>query len=374
MRFIREHLFYVILMAATLVVGIVAVGYYLTSDVGKRLASRTRVSKSLVDLSRRKNKVSEKTIEDLQSRIDALVRAAEKDAEESVAFNKQNLGLIKLNVGAAVPRDAWPFDEKLYNDLGLHFVFIKEYTRALNEMLAQPPLKRTRMATRDELQQEEIRLREQFKEKARAQAALSMQVKKAKQGMIFIEDDAVDRVFTNETKARPPRLWEAQVNLWVTQEILQAIIATNQEVSDERVKAGVGSAETNVLNSAIKRLVRINVNESFVGGLTAMGFGGGKKVDGLTGRTSTQDYAVIRYRFTVVMPTRHVERLLRNLMMRNYHTVVNLEIGQIGQQKTHYYGTEPVMMVGVHAEMLLLTKWVRPLMPPEVQARLPATR
>ncbi|HUS90338.1 MAG TPA: hypothetical protein VM695_00765 [Phycisphaerae bacterium] len=376
MRFIRENLFIVVLLGATVVVGGVAVGYYLTlrGELNSKLRKRTGLSGSLARLAGPSQvKVSEEFVQAQQRRIDALMASAKKDSDDGINFNRRNLPMIKLNVGAAMPRDAFPIDEKLYSDLGLNYVFIKEYTRTLDEMFASPALRRTSLATRDELQQEEARLQETYKDKARAKAIESMKVKKAQQGLIYIDtEEAADRVFTSrDTRAQPDQLWRAQVNLWVTGEILRVIAETNRQLLEQHVKAGLDPNQGSVLNSAVKRLVKININEA-VGGAVGGAFGGGtRQATGLTGRANTADYAVFTYRITVIMPTGQVDRLMNNLMSQNYHTVTNIQIGPIPRERNYYYGPEPVMMVGIDGEMLLLTKWIRPLMPPDVAAKLP---
>jgi hypothetical protein len=125
--------------------------------------------------------------------------------------------------------------------------------------------------------------------------------------------------------------------------------------------------------------------------------------------SSCRDYDVIRYNFTVVMAPRHLLALQRNLMARNLHTI--LKVDMVAPEKApamqaagapaaaaasspvatmagrYYYGPEAVMQITVSAQLLLLTAWDRgtwdseknawspqypPLMPVEALRLLPA--
>ena len=82
---------------------------------------------------------------------------------------------------------------------------------------------------------------------------------------------------------------------------------------------------------------------------------------GLTGRSTTSDYDVVRYTLEVVMPTTQIPALVRNLAKRNFHTVLrqNLLVQVDEQGDLYYYGTRPVMRVVIEGELLLLADWVR---------------
>ena len=368
MRFIRENLFFVLLICLTLAIGAAGLAWYFASGVGDRLNSRRGVSKGLLRLSRRSEKISEQTVHDHEARIAALRAAAKKDTQDSILLNRKNLPVLQLNNR----QPAFPFDAQAYS-LGLDLVFIQQYGRTLNDMISpqRTDLRRTATATRKERDQEKALLTEQYKEKAEEAAIRSMKIKKAQAGLVFIEDAAMDRYFTRENKAPGARLWEAQVNLWVTEEVLQAIIAANRELAAERKAKGIGSKNHDVTTSAVKRLVKLNITEAFEAPSSGMMGGRSRRVT-LTHRGTTAEHALIRYRFRVIMPSRHVPRLLRNLMVANYHTVVDVAMAALpAKGDGYYYGVEPVMDVDIVGELLLVTDWIRPLMPPDVQKALP---
>ena len=85
---------------------------------------------------------------------------------------------------------------------------------------------------------------------------------KARRGAVYVDPCAMDMVFT-EASPNPPvvGLWQAQLNLWVTSDIIAAINATNEEAF---AKARWAGPAADVLTAAVKRLARIDINENYV--------------------------------------------------------------------------------------------------------------
>ena len=365
MRFVRENLFYVILAAVVVIGGGVAAFYYLSSDIGKTLQSRTSVSSQLRDLADQPLKADPNAVKAMEARISQLTKANEADLEACKNFNKVNLPILKLPTSAVSEINAFPVDPARYRDQGLYFIFIKQYTKVLDQMISplRDGLKPTTSPTPEEVLAEQNKLAEKFKEPgvANEKAFQSVKLHKAEQGLIYIEPSALDRVFTAETSASEDKLWEAQVNLWLTDEIIRAIIATNRQWIAERQAQGAAGRQPTVLDSAVKRLESIKISASFTP------FSTGQRTRLLLGQRETcPQYAVVPYKFVVVMPTRHIRRLTSALETQNYHTVTNINLSPEVQQAAtggYYYGIEPVMRVQVDGEMLLLADWIRDLMP-----------
>jgi hypothetical protein len=188
----------------------------------------------------------------------------------------------------------------------------------------------------------------------------------------------------------------AQVGLWVQRDIVEAIAKTNEQASDPRQKGVPGSA--------VKRLVRTQVDGyALKGGGRSGGLGGypgaspaggtgGVDLTYLTGanrNTPAQNEPyltrrhcdklrdVVHYEFTVVLPARHLVALQKNLLKRNYHTVLSVKVDQPGSVQTappgagrggswqptgedmFYYGPDPVVQVTVTGELQLMTDWTR---------------
>ena len=91
----------------------------------------------------------------------------------------------------------------------------------------------------------------------------------------------------------------------------------------------------------------------------------------LTQRVCTEEYDVIHYRFTVVMPLRHLPLLEENLMQGGNHTVLGISITEMGSESRsnvkgsgsfndlYYYGTDPVVRITLVGEVLFLSAWER---------------
>jgi hypothetical protein len=374
MRFLREQVFYVILISLTVLIGGAAMAFYVTSDIGTKVKNRQAVSAALYTLSRRPEKINQQAVDDLKTRNEAYQAAAKKAVAESVEFNRKNLKVLLLHVEGSEPKPAFPIDVRTFSEKGLTFEFIRQYNRSLDELVAmgRKDLGRTVRATQEEIAEQKQAMKEKWKDQADAKAVDYMRVRKARDGKVYIDDSALKRYFApNQTTAQFFQLWESQVNLWITQEVLQAIAATNQDLFDWRKAQGVGSAEESVLTSAVKRLEKLEIREAFAPALRGAA-GGAAGVSGVGGRGTTDQYGVIRYSFAVVMPPRHVERLLRTLELQNYHIAVVTAMNDIPlrDRGDYYYGVEPVMKVDIDAEMLLLMEWARSKLPDEVKAKL----
>jgi hypothetical protein len=362
MRFVRENLFYVILAAVAVLGSGVAIFYYLSSDIGKTLLSRTSVSDQLRQWANQPLKADPNAVAAMKARIERLNEANKADLQECLKFNRENLPVMKLRPEGRTVEEipAFPINQQQYNDLGLYYTCIKQYTTVLNQMVApqRNGLWPTSPPTNEDITAEHNKLAEKFKDPAvaTAKATQSAVLKKATGGLIYIDPTALDRFFTAETTALPERLWEAQVNLWVTDEIIRAIIATNRQWIDQQ-HAENPKLKPSVLNSAVKRLESIKITPAFTAPQT------GSARQSLTQRESCPQYAVVPYKFTVIMPTRHLRRLIGAMESQNYQIVTDISLSPPTAKGGYYYGIEPVMSVRIDGEMLLLADGIRDLMP-----------
>jgi len=228
-------------------------------------------------------------------------------------------------------------------------------------------------------------------------------------GCMYVPERPLGRVFLQAVdEAREERLWMAQVELWVTTDIVEAIVQTVREGFESEE---VPVTKRNVRSAWIKRLVKINVgNHYFTSGSNVFsepgvteeesdekrpgwGYGGpplpgrtpdftypggmlpgrfspvpmptgmeGDKAQNLTGRVTCPDYDLVHYRFTVIMPIEHLFALERNLMLRNLHTILNVRMKEptyTDPEDLHYYGDVPVMEVTFDCEQVMFSAWTR---------------
>ena len=262
-------------------------------------------------------------------------------------------------------------------------------------------------------------------EKSEARLALGrLIIQKAGAGDIYADEGSLYKALYSADQKYPfGELWRAQVSLWVLEDITAAIRETNRlgraadwDDAKKRAKAK-GSEETakpilaGVPGAAVKRLLSTNVHgyvikaggsdglsavtadgmpfDRGVGAAGAAGPGGLSYLGGtsqvtppaLTRRGCGKLYDVVHYDFTVIIPARHLHLLYEQLMLRNFHTIIDdhvVQLGVIGRQTGpgrglnvgggaavaaneahYYYGPEPVVQVTVTGELLLLTEWHR---------------
>ena len=273
-------------------------------------------------------------------------------------------------------------------------------------------------------------------EQAMAIALENMRYRQARAGQVYAASDSFDDVFPLRdivSYIEPAKIWQAQVGLWVQGDIVEALARTIEETMD---KQGLAGSDRNVLNSPIRRLEKIELiwdpsqisagrsatdagrSPGFMPGMPGMpgampaapsrtrGRTRQKSAPEeklpvpatLTRNTDNKMLNVANYKFTVLMPTRYLPALERNLLKQNYHIILNEEIvpPSRAEVKTrasataapaedmYYYGTEPLCRVTVTGQLLLLADWVRgswdeehggwtrlPLMPVEVLETLP---
>jgi len=339
--------------------------------------------------------------------VDMCIRWNRRTCEPFVLTFNTDRGLRSI--------PAFPVDRRLYQQYDLTFTAAKVYRRELRRLLAS--LKPATPYTQDELEKEralwEKKLREDWQrkedrrlraaeegepegeiaiaaegegeggiaeapaeappmaEQALAMAQKALLVKHAKDAMIYAEYPTSLDVLLPGPELEAPRIgqiWLAQVNYWITRDIIEAIRKTN-EASARFLRKG---QKLNLLNAAVKELVNIDINERYLrsepettarrrGRRTSRHKKKQEEVpDVLTQRGPCAQYDVVHYSFTVVMPMRFINLLERNLMRRNYHTILAVHAEQAPRLTAQrYYGTDPVMTVKLQGELLLLTAWTR---------------
>ena len=314
MRFLRENLFHVALIAATVILcgGLAAWGLGIAGDNDRIQNEREGLASQLKGF--KSSPINEKAIEAERKQVQETNDRARRVAEKEIARNGGRYKLLVLPVwegGKKIgDQPAFPINKKMYEERQLRYHFTVEYRKKLNELLAT--LKPTMAPTSDEVeravQQEEEKLLLEDARKQRledrgvettgetppapvagaattdaAAAAVTPGTKsgrgrsigdiagergtqraivwKANEGLIYADREALDSVFTVERPdATNSELWEAQLNLWIHGDILAAIAKTARE-SLKDTKGNV--KEPTVINSAIKRLEMVRVDRGY---------------------------------------------------------------------------------------------------------------
>lgn len=481
MRFLKNNIFYVGLVLAMVLIGgaILLLRRGLAKENDESQQKRQAAVAAVASLAH-KPLVNQQVLDALKYAVTRDRQEGREVAEQSARWNRMAYNLLELpkyegdrKVGT-VP--AFPIDAELYDRHALRFHFAREYNRQLAASLGKlnaiaPPSDeeiavavlraedRLRQAAKREADRREAlesretppeagRMRapgpdamglrprgvpgpdtsfversggsaERFRggEQAKQEGFAAAVTAKAQTGLIYaVVENLNPAIAPSETGADDKKLFSAQVGLWITRDILEAIRLTIRD--SLRTPDGKVLAAT-VLNSAVKRLVTLDVDEDFVvgpagsgaamvadtttaparrkpkkrralpmgrrglgngrpmsaygtGPYSAAGAGGGRSAPGgggkpgaaqatLTRRVSNPRYDVKHYSFTVIMDNRYVPLLGKHLMARNFHTILASTFEEVepDESEGYYYGTSPVMKVTIEGELLLLTAWER---------------
>jgi hypothetical protein len=177
----------------------------------------------------------------------------------------------------------------------------------------------------------------------------------------------------------PTIIFNAQVGLWIQEDVVLAIAAANK-----------GAA--NVMESAVKRLVKIDLPDEMFRPLQA-------SPDGMmptanadptqamqpnyllspTGRVSNGVYDVVPFTLKMDVDAERLPMVLQELSRNRFITVLSVNIATAPVDKAlleaagYLYGDKPAIQVELTCEALLLRKWTEPLMPKIVKQMLGIT-
>lgn len=361
MKFLRENIFYVILVGGALaLIGLLmAVSTSISGSVQVELDKRQVSADALAMLRKPVSKemvsAKERQLKDMQDKAKAL-------RDLSVKWNKEDFKVLMLPVDdGSVP--AFPIKAKLYEEeaLGARLteVYVSEYDALINS------LKPTDLLTEKDVQGQVALRKTEFSQaltpppdpdkQALEDGRIMAMLKTARAGTVYVtKGESLSMVFrAYQAQATPQDVWAAQVNLWITRDIIQAINKTNEDAMKH-----LPDDQKNVINAAVKRLVKAEIDkEAFFG-----------EAESLTQRVTGPMNDVYRYTFTVVMPTRYLLAFQENLMRQNYHTILNVDMSQTTDRDKCYYGPDPVMEVTIRGELILLSAWTRGTWDPEKKA------
>ena len=180
------------------------------------------------------------------------------------------------------------------------------------------------------------------------------------------------------------QLWEAQMELWIQQDIVAAIADANE----------VTNSETNVLTAPVKRLISIEVIPGYIGfhtrgglfneaaqlGQTGMypppmagmtGSADEPQSDnfyvGPTGRVSNALYDVRQVRLNVIVDFQQLPKLFESIRRTNFMTVVDVMVEDedeyLALQEGFFYGPADVVHASLLIETIWLRQWTVPFMP-----------
>lgn len=260
---------------------------------------------------------------------------------------------------------------------------------------------------------------------AEIEAFQAIRVQQASRGVVFAKTDVLDVMFPREkaVPVSPQNIYDSWVSFNIQANVIKAINTTNQQAFDAQKTP---KDNRNVTTAAIKRLYKIQVKPRKVSKTqaspTTIRRPGRRRIvptvlvepraDSLTGARTDKIGSVVQYAFSVLMRTSDLPLLEKALIHENYHVILSEEItphfdssligfeqvfvgdrdetslrGKKDQEDKdesyYYYGTDPVRVVTILAEIRMLSGWTRgtwdektekwniaPLMPIEVLKEL----
>lgn len=200
-------------------------------------------------------------------------------------------------------------------------------------------------------------------------------------------------------------IWIAQLGMWIQQDIVAAIVQTNDRFGRREADKSLP-----VTGAVVKRVVRIDIPPEYVtlrgklpisataaptpfvrGYGRGGGGGGGGDQDTAadetatissrnyayspTGRVCNPLYDVMHFTVVLDIDANEMDRFLSALVERRFITILSADVKAVDQKKAYelglVYGSSPVVQLTLKCEALFLREWTvgprRVLMPREVQ-------
>jgi hypothetical protein len=204
-----------------------------------------------------------------------------------------------------------------------------------------------------------------------------MELERAKQFSIYMEPDAVPYDTTIGIGAgKPPpeagQIWDAQLGMWIIDDITNAIARINKQYSDPDSPGG--PPDDIILHSPIKRIEKLQNIAQIVGpngGDLTAGVGGPTPAEltvSATGRVSNALYDAYRFDLILAVDADKLPQILRELQLDQFITVLNVQILEVVDPAVaavagYRYGDKPVVRIEIDGEDLLMKNWTADLLP-----------
>jgi hypothetical protein len=210
-------------------------------------------------------------------------------------------------------------------------------------------------------------------------AVYRARVSKAKSILCYYDATSfhVSPIAYQEDAPTPEDMWEAQVGLWIQEDVVKAIAKLNQEAA-ERVTEGEACVE----QVPVKRLVALRVlgyDVPKLGRLTFPAAGGDVQLSGvggpsLTGRKCNDQYDVVRFVVRVVIDQRDVLQLIDRISRVNFYQCLGVDYEAVDRDAAinqgYFYGTDPVVTATLEFEGYMAREVYEELMPPVIRKLL----
>ncbi len=184
-------------------------------------------------------------------------------------------------------------------------------------------------------------------------AAFLASIERARSISMYLDADALGQHALKD-QSEPPtpeQIWQAQMSLWIQQDIVTALARVNERAAAELTKAGHADRVW-VAYLPVKRLQKLAIAHR-------LGRGGGLntlKTDfapSFRSLNNSESMFVVPMQLVVVVDVRAVPELLRELARINFYTPINVTMEAMPPdpiQQPFVYGPEPVARVQIDFE------------------------
>lgn len=235
-------------------------------------------------------------------------------------------------------------------------------------------------------------------EEERAALPLQMKIDRSMRFSMYYSNDRSFDYHPGIPKVDDPQypdiidVWIAQLSLWIQQDIVNAIVETNN--------AGDPSKPHNVDNSIVKRLWGIDIRKEYFTktGITSISNAIQIQADpkntaaqlppiedptapitkqyglSITGRICNPVYDVMQFTLKTDVDARYFPVFMANLTRNRFITILKADVKAVDREKTqangYVYGKAPVVQLILKCEAVFFRDWTKPMMPVGVQKML----
>lgn len=295
MRFLRDNLFYVVLVIATVILcgGLLVLASGYNEDFENELDTRRKLYRDITGR-QRSEPINEAIIDRTRENI-SLVMKDVRDAETmNVTWASDNFEIPVLALPNKKKIPVLPYNRKLWseNQSYLSNKFVSYYTNRLQDLLTPDGelkmLKPAPLPTVEEIEEQKqeqlkklIRIqrmqegvgsgesatggaderkeRKSLEEQAQQWAVSTVRLQKAREGVIYADYQSLAPLYNTDAvvnRLSPAQVWRMNLDLWIKEEVVGAIADTINDVMNDRK---LPETERHVINSPVKRLFTVKL-------------------------------------------------------------------------------------------------------------------
>ncbi|MFO0973591.1 MAG: hypothetical protein U1A27_09155 [Phycisphaerae bacterium] len=187
----------------------------------------------------------------------------------------------------------------------------------------------------------------------RQDAAFVAALRRAKQIWMYVEPTAIGiHALANGDDAPPAdQIWQAQMSLWIQQDIATALTRVNEAAVESYAKAKLDDRAW-VAYLPVKHLKRLSIRDR-------LGRGGGQNLNGVTwaesftGKNNNASLFMVPVQLELVVDVRALPGLLTELARVNFYTPIGVMFDRVPpdlSQKPYVYGAAPVVRAVIDLE------------------------